>query len=971
MAQSYSDWKKANPNGSFQQWKSPTSQPSSQANSKNLALARAASSTLYKTPSSSNPVISTSVKKPISQLKLAGGYAANASNPNANFYDSSQYKGNANKVSSLNEPQKPITLGAGSFGAAREYEAMNQPQNNSQQTGQNFGQNSNQIQNASQFYSSDAATAKRGNLLNELKKEGFSDQEILNLAGGGTNDVNKAVDKFLGISRSTRGVNGGQEGEFLEELDPMTSMNFAGILEKARGEKAIEKSKSDLLNTEGQIKSDLEEVYRPEFTAARDAGKRAQESDLRLAGRSAFGSATAERQTDINKKQMEVERSIAAQQRLEEQQQVAMARGASAQEINSINEQIASSAANRVKMQGELELQAAGIDQQAVEQASELEKQVIKDSLEAAKSGLIWDNEQKTYVKDPNKPDDPGEFDVHFETDNTGNVTQISTNKKTNETTTTSLGTVGKGDINGNSPKYQYVQNNLTGEEKIFDPSTGMYWPAGRSNTRMETSFFTPESISSNPLTGEPMDNSVFAESSPTSVSTGVKVIPDKTGNGGNCVLYARTKNPSLPYGLFDKNDKINAINKAGSKDWSKLKIGDTILSGEGSVGHAFQVMGFNKATNKIIIDEANYTPGKVTQGREISITDPILYGFIPNQKTQGPPVTVSENANEGQNPAITDQVQQASGKPVEGMLIAMAQQAGLNILDPKIKANIIYNYETYGTLPQEDPQTKLARENAERDSQWKMQDMQWKMQDQQWKQEDRGIQMSDSEWNKANSLRGEFDNQQAVKDFKTVQATKNSFENIIKSGVQGPADVSLVFGFMKALDPTSVVKQDEFDKAANSSGQFTPGTIWSKFNGKFKNGRFLSDEVRNDFLRLVEQSLAAKQLSYNQELQRYQGLSQQAGIDPSKVIYNYDQSNGANTNSTFSSPAPTSTPSSSGTSASKLNSSEATRYRALTLKAAKDKKLPEAEYKEWKALMAKNKGQSSGGGSSIPNFGR
>lgn len=740
------------------------------------------------------------------------------------------------------------------------------------------------------YYNNDQVKAIKGNLSTDLTKEGFTDEELMKLAN--TGDINKALGYFSGIKNTTNA----EGGQFLEQLDPLSNSNYSEILAKARGDKKIEKINQDLSKTEDQIKSDINSKYAPEYTKIKESSEKARETDLRLAGRSAFGSATGERQTEITDKEKEINQGIAAQQRLEQQQQIALARGASQSEIDGINNQIQSISDKRAQMQADLDLQNAGLDEQAVSMADEREKQVFKDSLEAAKSGLMWDNETGKYVKDPSMANaDPADFDIQFQTDNTGNVTQVRTNKQTGEVITNALGQIGKGEVTGAS-KYQLQFNPLTGDQVIFDPSTGNAF-----NMDSPEPMFFGGSTAYDPVTQEETDNSAFVESTPTSDSKGIQVLGDGGGLGGNCVLYARTKNPSLPYGLFDKNDKINAIAKAGSKDWNQLKAGDTILSGEGSVGHAMTAIGFNPKTGKVIVEEANYTPGKVTKGREISVNDPLFYGFVPNKGREGsPPILKEDYQNEGQNAPITTQVQQASGKPMEAGIIAMAAQMGIDINDKTKRALILDNFRRYGILPQADPDKAYQKEKDAQDDWYKQMNLQLQMQG-----NDR--QISQNDFQNADKLRTDFDSQAAVKDFKDVQTTRNEFNNIIKSGVQGPADVSLVFKFMKALDPTSVVKQDEFDKAANSSGQFTLGTIWSKFNGKFKNGRFLSDDVRNDFLKLVDQSFAAKQKSYNQELQRYQGISTAYGLDPSKVIFNYDQSTGANTSSPFSSSAPSS----------------------------------------------------------------
>ena len=109
------------------------------------------------------------------------------------------------------------------------------------------------------------------------------------------------------------------------------------------------------------------------------------------------------------------------------------------------------------------------------------------------------------------------------------------------------------------------------------------------------------------------------------------------------------------------------------------------------------------------------------------------------------------------------------------------------------------------------------------------------------------------------------FDNSQIVKDFNVIQNKKLTFDRIIGSGIQGPGDLALIFEFMKALDPLSVVRESEYETAAKSGNIFLS---WAKrFNGYLsEGGGFLPDKVREDFQKLVE-------MKYDASIQQYDNL--------------------------------------------------------------------------------------------------
>jgi murein DD-endopeptidase MepM/ murein hydrolase activator NlpD len=149
-------------------------------------------------------------------------------------------------------------------------------------------------------------------------------------------------------------------------------------------------------------------------------------------------------------------------------------------------------------------------------------------------------------------------------------------------------------------------------------------------------------------------------------------------------------------------------------------------------------------------------------------------------------------------------------------------------------------------------------------------------------------IEMSDSEFDKANTLRDEFQGLDIVKDFKEIQDKAALVKSIVESGVSGPGDLALVFAFMKSLDPTSVVRESEYDSAADSGSIFAG--IFAKFNGQFSKGQILPQSVRDEFLGLVQQQLEVKNNSFQTDLDFYTDLANKSGVDIDFVVRDYSE---------------------------------------------------------------------------------
>lgn len=129
--------------------------------------------------------------------------------------------------------------------------------------------------------------------------------------------------------------------------------------------------------------------------------------------------------------------------------------------------------------------------------------------------------------------------------------------------------------------------------------------------------------------------------------------------------------------------------------------------------------------------------------------------------------------------------------------------------------------------------------------------------------------------------LRSEFDKQAKVFD-----EARLGFEKVQKAAMTktptGATDIALIFGYMKVIDPTSVVREGEFATAENAGG------IGSKLRNtynKIVKGERLAPEVRQDFVRAARtQFMPYLDMQKNVE-DRYSNLSEAYNLDASKVV--------------------------------------------------------------------------------------
>jgi hypothetical protein len=118
-------------------------------------------------------------------------------------------------------------------------------------------------------------------------------------------------------------------------------------------------------------------------------------------------------------------------------------------------------------------------------------------------------------------------------------------------------------------------------------------------------------------------------------------------------------------------------------------------------------------------------------------------------------------------------------------------------------------------------------------------------------------------------------DNVEALKGFNKVARASTATPS-------GANDVALVFGFMKTIDPNSVVREGEFATAENTGGV---GERIRNLYNKLLEGQRLTDVQRKNFLESAKQQVQQYIFAQNQLETSYTNLATSYQLDPSKVV--------------------------------------------------------------------------------------
>ena len=133
--------------------------------------------------------------------------------------------------------------------------------------------------------------------------------------------------------------------------------------------------------------------------------------------------------------------------------------------------------------------------------------------------------------------------------------------------------------------------------------------------------------------------------------------------------------------------------------------------------------------------------------------------------------------------------------------------------------------------------------------------------------------------FDKEEKLRKEY--QTRTKVYGELGTTFSNIESSAKAQT-GPGDIALITGFMKMLDPGSVVRETEFATARDTAGLYTRLENSLK---KAESGQFLQANQRNEFVNLAKQYLDSAQKKAGEEKKALGVVVKNYKLNPDNVF--------------------------------------------------------------------------------------
>lgn len=96
--------------------------------------------------------------------------------------------------------------------------------------------------------------------------------------------------------------------------------------------------------------------------------------------------------------------------------------------------------------------------------------------------------------------------------------------------------------------------------------------------------------------------------------------------------------------------------------------------------------------------------------------------------------------------------------------------------------------------------------------------------------------------------------------------------------------DISLLYGYMRILDPASTVREGEFATAQNAGS--IPEAIRARYN-KAVNGEMLTNTIRSDFVNQAKNLVASQKEIYSQTIEpRFNSIVESANLNKQNVMF-------------------------------------------------------------------------------------
>lgn len=139
--------------------------------------------------------------------------------------------------------------------------------------------------------------------------------------------------------------------------------------------------------------------------------------------------------------------------------------------------------------------------------------------------------------------------------------------------------------------------------------------------------------------------------------------------------------------------------------------------------------------------------------------------------------------------------------------------------------------------------------------------------------------------YQRTQGIAGDF--QQATRQFMPVATAIKNIKSLGSAALQGSpaAQMGLIYGYMKLLDPNSSVREGEYATAENAAG--VPQKIIALYN-RLLDGNFLAPSVVQGFLDSTDILARAWMASFDPIAQQFRERAVRWGVNPNDVIVDY-----------------------------------------------------------------------------------
>ena len=139
----------------------------------------------------------------------------------------------------------------------------------------------------------------------------------------------------------------------------------------------------------------------------------------------------------------------------------------------------------------------------------------------------------------------------------------------------------------------------------------------------------------------------------------------------------------------------------------------------------------------------------------------------------------------------------------------------------------------------------------------------------------------TDPAFSKEQDLRKEYNMLPVIKNLPTIQGALERIQTGAKD-TSAVGDMALIYGFMKMMDPESVVREGEYATAENARG--VGDTVRNLYN-KVTLGEKLTPEQRASFTAQAQSQYENYAAQVGEVNTRYEPIARQYGVDPIRVL--------------------------------------------------------------------------------------